>query len=98
VPSSGVLPTAEHRGIVTLPFKWSQETQTAKKAAPVAMRRYVAHSHSTAGRKTVKRITTAHQGIAASPPIVSSSVEQPSEDGTGYEPLLAQLGKGKVSK
>ena len=98
VPPSGVLPTGEHRGVVTLPFKWSQKMRTAKKAAPITVRPHVAHSRSTAGRKTITRITTAHQGIATTTPVVSMSAEQPRQDGTGYELLLAQLGKGKVSK
>lgn len=98
VPPSGVLPTGEHRGVVTLPFKWSQNMQAAKKDAPMTMRPHVAHSRSTAGHKTITRITTAHQGITTTPPVVSMSAEQPSQDGTGYEQLLAQLGKGKVSK
>ena len=99
VPPSGVLPTAERRGVVTLPFRWSQKIQTAKNARPVTMRRHVAHLRSAARRQTITRITTVDQSIGgATPPVVSSSTEQTSQEGTGFELLLAQLGKGKVSK
>jgi hypothetical protein len=97
VPPSGVLPTIEHRGFVTLPFRWSQKIQTAKTAAPVTLRRHVAHSRR-AGRKTIAQITTVRQSIAATAHVDSAPAEQPGQDETGYELLLAQLGKGKVSK
>jgi hypothetical protein len=32
------------------------------------------------------------------PPVMSTSSEQPSQDAIGYELLLSQLGKGKVSQ
>ena len=98
VPPSGVLPAATHRGVVALPFRWSQKIQTAKKAPPATMRGRVAHLRSAARRQKITRITTVHQSTVAAPPVVSSSAEQLGQDGTGYELLLAQLGKAKVSK
>lgn len=98
VPPSGVLPTAGHRGVVAVPFRWSQKIRIAKKAPPATMRGHVAHVHFAAGRKAITRITTVHQTVPATPPVVSSSAEQLGQDATDYELLLAQLGKAKVSK
>jgi hypothetical protein len=97
VPSSGVLPTAQRRGVVALPFKWSQKIQTAENAEPVG-RRHVPHPRPVARHQRITRMTTIHHSVAPASPIVSTSAEPPSGEETGSDLLLAQLGKGKVSK
>ena len=92
VPPSGVLPTLKRRAVTTLPFKSVPKMQTTKRSRSVRMSRHVVHSRLAARHQTTRTTT-----VAATPP-VATTPEQPGQEGTGYELLLSQLGKGKVSK
>lgn len=90
VPPSGVVmpsPTVERRAITTPPVKTAQTRQIAKRATP-----HIVHKRSATRRQAIVRTSE------TIPPVISTSSEQPSQDGIGYELLLSQLGKGKVSQ
>jgi hypothetical protein len=108
VPPSGVVmpsPTVEHHpiserhaitgghaiterhAITTPPVKAVQTRQIAKRATP-----HIVHKRLATQRKAIVRTSE------TIPPVMSTSSEQPSQDAVGYELLLSQLGKGKVSQ
>jgi hypothetical protein len=102
VPPSGVVtpsPTVEHHpvseghaiterhAITTPPVKAVQTRQIAKRATP-----HIVHKRSATRRQAIVRTS---ETIS---PVMSTSSEQPSQDAIGYELLLSQLGKGKMSQ
>jgi len=102
VPPSGVVmpsPTVEHHpiserhaiterhAIATPPVKAVQTRQIAKRATP-----HIVHKRSASQREAIVRTSE------TIPPVMSTSSEQPGQDAIGYELLLSQLGKGKVSQ
>lgn len=101
VPPSGVLvtpPTIERHAVTTVPVKTAKTVQIAKRTAPATMRRHFVRKRFAAQRETMTRTATKDQTIAATSSVVSTSGEEPRNDGISYQLFLYPLGKAKEAK